>query len=260
MLAILTTIRDKGYVDLVKRYFIPSELGFIVNDLLVASFPEILDTTFTAGMENYLDDIENGTRKSVEILNDFYSSFKEKLDYATEHMVSVKGVGIPTELKCPLCQKQLNIKMGRNGHFIACTGYPECSFSSNYTRDEKGRIEIQETKVDNTKVKDCEKCGRPMVKKEGRYGVFLACTGYPECKHTESLNGGSGRETGIKCPVENCTGAIVEKKSRRGKLFYGCNRYPDCDFASWDKPVNKNARNAALPFLWKRLPKKRVKF
>lgn len=257
---ILTTIRDKGYVELVKRYFIPSELGFIVNDLLVSSFPEILDTTFTAGMENYLDDIENGTRKSLDILNDFYASFKEKLDDAKENMVSVKGVGIPTDLKCPLCEKQLNIKMGRNGHFIACTGYPECSFSSNYTRDERGAIEIQETKVDNTKVKDCEKCGLPMVKKEGRYGVFLACTGYPECKHTESVNGGGiGEDTGIRCPVEKCTGTIVEKKSRRGKVFYGCNKYPDCDFASWDKPVNKECPECASRYLVEKETKKEGK-
>ena len=225
--SILSTIRDKGYVDLVKRYFIPNELGFIVNDLLVESFPEILDAQFTANMENKLDSIENGTTRALDVLNEFYTPFKEKLEYARENMLSVKGVGMSTDLKCPLCGKPLNIKMGKNGHFIACTGYPECTFSSNYTRDEKGNIEIHETKVDNTKVKDCEKCGKPMVKKEGRYGEFLACTGYPECKHTESVYGDqAGKETGITCPEKDCEGIIVEKRSRRGKIFYGCNRYP----------------------------------
>ncbi len=237
--SILSIIRDKGYVDLINRYFVPSELGFIVNDLLVTSFPEILDTAFTAGMENDLDDIENGTKRSLSVLNDFYKSFKEKLDYAKENMLSVKGVGIDTGLSCPACTKPLNIKMGRNGHFIACTGYPECSFSSNYVRDEKGLIEILETKTDNTKVKDCIKCGSPMVKKEGRFGEFLACTGYPDCKHTESVNGEpNGKETGAKCPEPGCNGAIVEKRSRRGKIFFGCNKYPDCAFASWDPVVN----------------------
>ena len=259
--SILSTIRDKGYVDLVKRYFIPNELGFIVNDLLVESFPEILDVTFTARMETNLDSIENGTTRSTDLLNEFYAPFREKLEYAKEHMLSIKGVGIPTGLTCPLCGKPLNIKMGRNGHFIACTGYPDCTFSSNYTRDEKGHIEIHETKVDNTKVKDCEKCGKPMVKKEGRYGEFLACTGYPECKHTESVHGdqGGGSPIDAHCPEEGCDGTIVEKRSRRGKIFYGCNRYPDCAFASWDKPVNMACPQCDSAFLVEKETKKEGK-
>ena len=151
--------------------------------------------------------------------------------------------------------------MGRNGHFIACTGYPECSFSSNYTRDEKGTIEILETKTDNTKVKDCIKCGSPMVKKEGRFGEFLACTGYPECKHTESVNGDmGGSPTGAKCPEPDCTGFIVEKRSRRGKIFFGCNKYPDCTFASWDPVVNKPCPECSSSYLIEKQTKKEGKF
>ncbi|MEA1968017.1 MAG: type I DNA topoisomerase [Thermodesulfobacteriota bacterium] len=255
--AILTTIRDKGYVDFEKRSFFPSELGFIVNDLLVESFPDILDAAFTADMEEKLDNIENGTKKSIDILNKFYSSFKKKLDSAQENMLNVKGVGIKTDLKCPECSKPLNIKMGKNGHFIACTGYPDCPFSSNYTRDEKGNIEIKETKIDNTKVKDCVKCGKPMIKKEGRFGEFLACTGYPECKHTESVNGGgTGKEIDVKCPEKGCSGTIVEKKSRRGKIFYGCSQYPECKFASWDMPVNVECPDCKSPYLVKKETKK----
>jgi len=258
--AILSTIRDKGYVEFERRTFMPSELGFIVNDLLVDSFPEILDVTFTADMEQKLDNIENGTKKSLVVLKEFYTSFKEKLDLAQKNMLNVKGVGMATTLKCPQCGRPLNIKMGRNGHFIACTGYPDCLFSSNYTRDEKGNIEIKETKVDNTKVKDCIKCGRPMVKKEGRYGEFLACTGYPECRHTESINGaGPGKDINVKCPEKNCNGSILEKKSRRGKIFYGCSNYPECTFASWDMPVNKACPECNSPYLVRKETKKEGK-
>lgn len=259
--SILSTIREKGYVILDKRYFMPSELGFIVNDLLVKSFPDILNITFTADMENKLDSIENGEKDSVQILNNFYLPFKEKLEQADENMLNVKGVGIATDLTCPECGKQLSIKMGRNGHFIACTGYPDCTFSSNYTRDEKGHIEIVETRADDTKVKDCEKCGKPMVVKEGKYGAFLACTGYPECKYTESVNGnGKGEDTGMQCPRPDCSGSILEKKSKRGKTFFGCSRFPDCDFASWNRPVMKACPDCGSPYLEQKETKKEGKF
>ncbi|OQY02378.1 MAG: DNA topoisomerase I [Desulfobacteraceae bacterium 4572_130] len=259
--SILSTIRDKGYVDYIKRFFIPSELGFIVNDLLVSSFPDILDANFTASMENNLDAIENGTKKSLDILNKFYSSFKEKLELAQNNMLNVKGVGITTNQKCIVCGKPLNIKMGKNGHFIACTGYPECSFSSDYTRDEKGNIKVVETEIDNTKVKDCDKCGKDMIKKQGRYGEFLACTGYPECKYTESVNQkGNNKETNIKCPEKKCSGIILEKRSKRGKIFFSCNKYPECTFASWDMPVNKECPVCGSSYLIQKETKKKGKF
>jgi len=248
--SILTVIRDKGYVEFINKCFVPSELGFIVNDLLVLSFPGVLNISFTAGMENNLDDVESGKLEEVQLLKDFYESFKKNLDMASEQMISVKGVGIDTDLACPSCGKQLNIKIGRNGHFLACTGYPDCSFTSNYLRDEKGNISIQEKNVDLTKVKDCIKCGKPMIQKEGKFGNFLACTGYPDCKHTESINGEHKNvNIGVKCPEKECSGNIVEKKSKRGKIFYGCSSYPDCKFASWDKPVNKICPDCKSPYL-----------
>jgi DNA topoisomerase-1 len=248
--SILTVIRDKGYVEFINKCFVPSELGFIVNDLLVLSFPGVLNISFTAGMENNLDDVESGKLEEVQLLKDFYESFKKNLDMASDQMISVKGVGIDTDLACPSCGKQLNIKIGRNGHFLACTGYPDCSFTSNYLRDEKGNISIQEKNVDLTKVKDCMKCGKPMIQKEGKFGNFLACTGYPDCKHTESINGEQRNvNIGVKCPEKECSGNIVEKKSKRGKIFYGCSSYPDCKFASWDKPVNKICPDCESPYL-----------
>ena len=237
--AILSTIRDKGYVEMLKGYFRPTELGFIVNDLLTASFPEILDVEFTARMENDLDRVEQAEVESLTILNQFYGPFSRKLADAGEGMLSVKGVGLPTDLICPLCKKNhLHIKMGKNGHFLACSGYPECTYSSDYQRDEKGVISPVAPVQSEATDKVCDRCGKPMVIKRGRYGDFLACTGYPDCKHTQSLNSGANaRPTGVHCPEPGCDGEVVEKSSKRGKIFYGCNRYPDCSFATWDRPV-----------------------
>jgi DNA topoisomerase-1 len=248
--SIIAVIQDKGYVDLINRYFTPSELGFIVNDLLVGAFPNLLDISFTAQMETNLDDVEQGKLNEVDLLKTFYSEFKNTLDNAKDNMVSVKGVGIETDIKCPLCGKPVNIKIGKNGHFLACTGYPECSFTSNYTRDEKGNIEIVEKIQASEPVKDCPECGKPMVLKEGRFGLFVACTGYPECKHTESLaQENSSKDTGVPCPEKGCNGTIVEKHSKRGKIFYGCSKYPDCTFATWDKPVNESCPECGSPYL-----------
>ena len=237
--AILSTIRDKGYVELVKRYFRPTELGFIVNDLLIANFPDILDVEFTARLEGDLDRVEQSEVEALTILNQFYDPFSRKLEEAGESMLSVKGVGMPTDLTCPLCkQNALRIKMGKNGHFLACSGYPECTYSSDYERDEKGIIAPVAPVQSEPTDKVCGLCGKPMVIKRGRYGDFLACTGYPACKHTQSLNGGgNAKSTGVHCPEKGCDGEIVEKSSKRGKIFFGCNRYPKCEFASWDKPV-----------------------
>jgi DNA topoisomerase-1 len=252
---ILSTIRGKGYVELIKGYFRPSELGFIVNDLLVKNFPDIFDVEFTARMEENLDRVESRKARSEQVLSRFYRAFKKHLDRAAKQMLSVKGVGIPTGLKCPQCGQQLHIKVGKNGHFLACSGYPECTYSSDYTRDEKGQIHpvapLEETTTDRV----CDKCGRPMVVKRGRYGDFLACSGYPECKNSQSLNS-NGKKIGIQCPEENCDGDIVERKSRRGKIFYGCSRFPDCKFATWDKPVDRQCPVCGARFLVEKTTKK----
>jgi DNA topoisomerase-1 len=156
----------------------------------------------------------------------------------------------------PLVQKNpLRIKMGKNGHFLACSGYPECTYSSDYERDEKGGIAPVAPVQSEATDKVCELCGKPMVVKRGRYGDFLACTGYPECKHTQSLNGGpNAKSTGVACPEKGCDGEVVEKSSKRGKIFYGCNRYPKCSFASWDRRWPSLARYAAMPTWWKKQP------
>ena len=248
--AILSTIQDKGYVELVNKYFRPSELGFIVNDLLVANFPDVLNVDFTAGLESDLDHIETGETEYVNFLSRFYATFSEKLESAKDGMISIKGVGIPTDLDCPLCNRKLNIKIGKNGTFLTCSGYPECQYSNNYIRDEKGKIKPVESSGEIVEGKICEKCSKPMVMKQGKYGEFLACSGYPQCKHTESLNStNGGKVIGVKCPQDSCDGDIVERTSKRGKLFYGCSKFPECTFASWDKPVSEPCPDCGAPFV-----------
>ena len=249
--AILSTIRDKGYVRLERRYFRPSELGFIVNDLIVESFPEEFDVEFTAKMERELDQIEAGKIESLEVLNAFYNSFKSRLEAATSGMRSMKAHGIPTQLTCPECQQhKLHIKMGKNGHFLACNGYPDCRYTNNYSRDDNGTIVPDDKQTEEIEDQACPKCNGPLVAKQGRYGRFIACKRYPQCDFTQSLNAnGQAQQIGVACPRNNCDGQIVQRTSRRGKLFYGCNRYPQCDFASWDKPVAVACPLCQAPYL-----------
>ena len=255
--AILSTIREKGYVDLVKGYFVPNELGFIVNDLLVESFPDVIDVEFTAKMEDELDRIETAEVAYLEILTRFYDAFKKELDTASEGMLSVKGIGFPTDLTCPECHSRLHIKVGKNGHFIGCARYPECKYTRNYTRDEKGIIHPVEPTTGKISDKVCDKCGKPMLIKEGRYGSFYACSGYPDCKNTQSTNSNSnGKSTGVDCPENSCNGKLVERTSKRGKIFYGCSRFPNCTFAIWDKPVAKKCPQCGAEFLVEKTTKK----
>jgi DNA topoisomerase-1 len=257
--SILTNIRDKGYVELTKRYFRPTELGFIVNDLLTESFPDILNIDFTARMEDNLDKIEEGAVDALSVLKDFYRSFKEDLERAQKQMQSVKGDGLAVDLTCPACKRPLKIKVGRNGPFLACSGYPGCTFTQNYIRNEKGRIEMARPSEEVPTDEVCEECGSPMVRKQGRYGPFIACSAYPACKNTRSLSGSTpskAEPTGVKCPEKACSGELVSRVSRRGKVFYGCSRYPACKFAVWDKPVPKSCPACGAPFLVQKTTKK----
>lgn len=256
--AILTTIRDKGYVELIKGNFHPTELGFIITDLLVENFPDILNVDFTARLEDDLDKVEADEQEAMSLLTRFYELLEQRLSAASDNMLSVKGLGLPTGFTCPECGRQARIKVGKNGPFLACEGYPECTWSRNYVRTEKGAIEPVEPSGEASSGEVCEKCGRPMVVKQGRYGEFLACSGYPECKHTRSLSSGGppASSTGVPCPQEGCDGEIMERRSRRGKIFYGCSRYPDCTFALWDKPVARQCPECGASYLVEKETKK----
>ncbi len=257
---ILSTIREKGYVELEKGIFKPNELGFIITDLLVQNFPDIVDVDFTAKLENDLDRVESAEMNAKQLLEKFYEVFETRVIAAAEEMLSVKGVGLPTGIDCPVCGREVRVKVGKNGPFLACEGYPDCMYSRNYERDEKGRIRPVEPVHELAEGEICDKCGRNMVVKQGRYGDFLACSGYPECKNTRSVHGnGKGNPTGVPCPEQGCTGEVIEKRSKRGKVFYGCSRYPDCTFALWDKPVQRPCPDCGAPYLVEKETKKEGK-
>jgi DNA topoisomerase-1 len=260
--SILSTIRDKGYVEREKGNFRPSELGFIVNDLLVENFPDIFDVEFTARMENMLDQVEAGDADATKLLTQFYSPFSSAVSHAVDNMLSMRGVGLSTGITCPECGKnELRVKVGKNGHYLACSGYPDCTFTRNYTRDDKGAIVLEELPEVEASDRECPKCQRPMVVKQGRYGPFLACSGYPACKTTLSLNGnGNGNGTGVKCPEPGCDGELMERRSKRGKVFYGCSRFPDCTHASWDKPVPQACPICRYPYMLEKSTKRDGRF
>jgi DNA topoisomerase I len=245
---ILSTIVDREYVTIQKLRLYPSELGWFINGLLVQNFPNIIDTAFTAKMEKSLDEIERGQYPYLQLLDEFYRQFSGTLKSAQSNMVNLKGVGWPTDLKCPRCERGLQIRWSRNGPFIACSGYPDCSFSSNYERDERGGIRLLE--ANESSGETCDKCGRPMVLKRGRFGAFLACSGYPECRNTRSVG------SGIPCPQEGCRGELVERVTKTGRRFYGCNRYPDCKTALWGKVVQKTCPGCGASVLLEKADRK----
>ena len=230
--AIISNIIDREYVAQdERRTLAPTDLGFLVTDLLVESFPDILNVEFTAGMEDELDKIEEGKEKWTKAMKRFYTPFSRDLKKAETEMRDVKRQEVPTDIPCDKCGAMMVIKWGRNGEFLACPQYPECKSTKNFSRDDKGEITVaQEVQVDES----CENCGRPMQLRWGKYGKFLGCSGYPECKTIRPLE--KPVDLGIKCP--DCgEGNVKERKSRWGKMFYGCDRYPECKFATWDKPV-----------------------
>lgn len=243
--AILSNIVDREYVDKEDKRFTPTDLGFIVNDLLVENFPNVMDVEFTARMEKQLDDVEDGTRDMVTALQDFYGPFSKNLENAKENMKNMKAQEIQTDLKCPKCKSEMVIKWGRRGEFLACSGYPECRHTGEFEHDEEGKIIPKKMEVTG---EFCSECGSQMVMKSGRFGNFLACSKYPECKSTRSVN------IGVDCPL--CGDKVVERRSKKGKVFYGCNTYPNCKFASWYKPVLEKCPDCDSPYLIEKTTKK----
>lgn len=220
--AIISTVQDRGYVVKDKTQLKPTELGFLVIDLLVKSFPDILNVEFTAHMEGELDKIEDGQLKWQKAMQEFYAPFSESLVRAKKDMKNIKAEETPTDITCEKCGKQLVIKWGRNGKFLACTGYPECKNTKDFTTDQTGKV-VPLAREEATDSK-CPKCGAGMLVKSGRFGRFIACSKYPDCKTTLPFS------TGVNCPEEGCGGMLIERRSKRG-IFYGCSNYPKCKHA-----------------------------
>ncbi|MBZ0252329.1 MAG: type I DNA topoisomerase, partial [Candidatus Methylomirabilis sp.] len=229
--AILANIQDKEYVELRQKRFWPTELGRMVNDLLVHHFPRILDYEFTARMEGNLDRVEEGEVPWVRTLREFYGTFEQTLQKAKETMRDVKREEIPTDVDCPTCQSKMVIKWGRRGAFLGCPRYPECTQTMPFERDENGHIVPQKPQ---TADEPCENCGAEMVLRTGRFGKFFACSRYPECKTTRPVDK-EGKalppeqileRTDMDCPA--CGLKMVLKRSRTGSRYYACEKYPNC--------------------------------
>jgi DNA topoisomerase-1 len=285
--SILSTIQEREYVKKDGGRFVPTELGMVVTDLLLESFDDIFDVKYTARMEEQLDEIEDGKLDWRTAMSEFYERFDKDLKHAEEHMTDIKRMEKPTDLICEKCGKPLVIKWGKHGSFIACTGYPDCTYTRELTVDlpDVDKADLSEQGEEEY----CENCGRPMVLKKGRFGTFFACTGYPDCKTTKQIGGAqkkpdqpldekcpqcgnhmvlkTGRfgeftacsnyptckyvkqkTIGVKCP--ECTeGEISERRSKKGKTFYGCTRYPDCKFVAWGKPVAEKCPDCGNPYM-----------
>jgi DNA topoisomerase-1 len=249
--SIMSTIVDRGYVEKKEARFFPTELGILVNGLLVESFPEIVSSDFTAKMEADLDHVEEGREDWRKLLGTFYEPFKVELEKAKTEMRDVKREEIPTDFVCEKCGKNMVVKWGRNGSFLACQGYPECRNTKEVVKNLDGTYEIVPEPTTDEK---CETCGAPMTVKRGRFGSFLACTRYPDCKTTKAIS------LGVKCPRPGCGGFIAEKRSRRGKPFYGCSNWKKkgCDFVAWDRPIPQPCPVCQAKFVLKKETKRGI--
>jgi DNA topoisomerase-1 len=238
---IISTLGDRKYVETKNRRLFPTELGKIVNKVLIQSFPKIFTVKFTAEMESDLDRIEAGNQDWLDIIGAFYGSFEKTMKDLEKRLTEIKeSLTETTSEVCDKCGSPMIIKWGRFGRFLACSSYPDCK--STRPLDEPETAEEIDDK--------CDKCGSPLVIKNGRYGKFLACSKYPDCKFTKPLS------TGVKCPKDGCTGDVVEKRSRKGKVFYGCSSYPKCDFVSWYKPINKECPECKSPYMYDKYSQK----
>jgi DNA topoisomerase-1 len=230
---IISTLFLRKYVEKLNRAIQPTELGKTVNKLLVEHFQNIFNVKFTAEMEENLDKIERRKSTYQDTLEGFYHPFHDTLLRVKDRKKEIKkGLQEKTEVVCDVCGRPMVIKWGRNGRFYACTGFPEC----------KNTKPIEESPVREVE-EICEVCGSPMQIKQGRYGEFLACTNYPACKNTRPIG------TGVSCPEPDCDGQLVQRQSKKGKIFYSCSNYPKCKFALWDKPVNITCPDCEYPLM-----------
>ena len=231
---IIDTLKRRKYVNVDSRRFTPSEVGVMVKNILVKEFPNVFGVGFTADMESSLDQVEDGHADWVQVLRDFYGPFSDRLSDVRQSIKDLRAQNQEiTDRTCPECGNHpLVIKWSRNGKFLACHGFPACKYTE--PLEKVNAIPTDEV---------CDKCGAPMVILTINGNRFLGCSKFPECKNTKSMS------TGVHCPQQDCSGALVERKTRRGKIFYGCSAYPKCTFATWDKPVDQKCDSCGYPML-----------
>ena len=247
--AIISTIQDREYVVKEKGSFMSTDIGKLVNQLLIKGFPNILEVQFTAKMEELLDTIADGKVDWVKVMRDFYQPFLLSLAAAPDKMYKArKDMEEESEEICEKCGSNMIVKWGRYSRFLGCSNYPECRNTKSLEAESAQPAEPEETD------EVCDKCQKPMVIRTSRSGgKFLACTGYPKCKNAKPIN------IGIDCPEPGCDGYLGERHSRRGKPFYGCSNYPDCDFAVWDKPLPQKCPDCNAPFILEKTTKAKGK-
>ncbi len=227
--SIISTLQDREYVELEKKRFYPTDVGRVVNRFLTQYFTQYVDYDFTAKLEDELDAVSRGEEEWVPLLRQFWGPFKDRIDHTNENVKRSDVTHEALDEKCPECGSPLSIRLGRYGRFVGCTNHPECS----YTRDLNGEKKEQE-EPEIVEGRKCPQCDSELVIKRGKYGKFIGCTGYPKCRFIEPLE--KPVDTGVTCPKCN-SGTLMRRKSRRGKIFYSCATYPDCDYAIWNEPL-----------------------
>ena len=222
----------------------PTDVGRVVIRFLTGYFTKYVDYQFTAQLEDTLDEIARGEREWIPVLEEFWKPFLQQIEQTDEQVQRKDVTTEALDEKCPKCEKPLAIRLGKRGRFIGCTGYPDCD----YTQDLGGAQEQANTESENALIEGrvCSDCGHALLIKTGRYGRFIGCSNYPNCKHIESLD--KPGDTEIDCPI--CHEAhILKRKSRRGKIFYSCGAYPKCTYALWNEPFEKQCPKCAWPIL-----------
>lgn len=251
--SIISTLKEREYVTLEQKRFLPTDTGEVVNKFLTEHFGQYVDYNFTARLENQLDDIAGGKREWKPVMQQFWKGFDKEVK-AKEDIPRAELTAENLDEICPKCgAHQLQIKFGKRGRFIACSGYPDCDYTRNVneTAEEAAKAAEEPTIVEG---RSCPKCDGQLVYKRGRYGKFIGCANYPKCKYIEPLE--KPKDTGIECPKCH-KGSLIERKSRYGKLFYSCNTYPDCDYAVWNPPINEPCPQCGWPILTIKTTKRR---
>lgn len=243
---IIHTLQQRNYVIVDKKRFIPTDVGRIVNKFLTNYFTTYVDYQFTAHLEDTLDAISRGEQNWIPVLEAFWKPFIEQVHQVDDQVQRKDVTTENTDEKCPKCEKTLAIRLGKRGRFIGCTGYPECDYTKDLATSDQQQDASADTNHPAIEGRQCPDCQHPLIIKAGRYGKFIGCSNYPQCKHIEPLE--KPGDTQIDCPICN-EAHILKRRSRKGKIFYSCGSYPKCNYALWNEPVEHQCPKCAWPIL-----------